>query len=292
MSDFNRARIIQMFQWKLTDIIDELDTIKYQGFTHIQISPIQPTKEEGYTWWLLYQPTDFVIGNSQIGSREDLKRLCEEAHKRGLQIISDIVLRHVAGANDGSIRPHESVPSYLKGLTYLSAQEINWQDRHSSVWHSPGLPSLNYNDQLVRSLHDNFITDLFVTGVDGLRVDMGKHFALPEEGSDFWPWLSNKCKHFNRFVYAEAIQASRELLDRYSQYCYVGTDGWASNHDRMVVWVESHDTYFAGWTKKMDNYTFLNEYSLICKQYKHTLFYTRPFSNLWKDPNIREYNNY
>lgn len=284
-------RILQMFQWNINSIINVLDEVKKQGFDYIQISPIQPTKEDGHAFWLLYQPCDFSIGNTQIGSREDLKRLCEEAHKRELKIISDIVLRHIAGKNTGEMVPHEKVADYIKRLKYLPKQNINYGNRNSEIHDSAGLPSLNYNDPLVLVIYNDFITDLFVTGVDGLRVDMGKHFALPHEGSQFWPWLSGKCRDWGKVLYAEAIQSSKELLDYYCQYTMVGTDSFATNRDKMVTWVESHDDYLSwGGTKNMNDWTIINEYRILCREYKNTLFYTRPFSELWRNEEIRKIN--
>ena len=53
-------RILNVFDKRLTDIIYMLDDIKWQGFNVVQISPLQPTKEEGSgAWWMLYQPINF-----------------------------------------------------------------------------------------------------------------------------------------------------------------------------------------------------------------------------------------
>ena len=59
-----------MFQWGLGSIIPMIPTVKEQGFDAIQISPIQGTKDSGLIWWLLYQPTNLKIGNTQIGTKE------------------------------------------------------------------------------------------------------------------------------------------------------------------------------------------------------------------------------
>ena len=106
-------KILHVLTWKLCDIIENLPRIKEQGFTHVQISPIQKTKATG-AWWLLYQPCSLTIGNEQIGTKEDLIKLCEEAHELGLKVVSDVVLRHVASDDWNSNKPH-----YLVRLYYL-----------------------------------------------------------------------------------------------------------------------------------------------------------------------------
>lgn len=286
-------KIIQMFQWSLKSIIEVLPMVREQGFTHIQISPIQPTKEDGTEFWLLYQPTDFSIGNTQIGSREELKELCDKAHEIGLKIIADVVLRHVAGMNNGAIEPHEKVADYIKSLPYLPKKNIDYGNRYSEITDSPGLPSLDYNNTLVRTVHCNLISDLFITGVDGLRIDMGKHFALPREGSDFWTWLSRICRENGKLLYSEVIQTSKELLDEYCEFTMVGTDGSPSDRNKMIAWVESHDDFLT-WRKgvSMTDLMFLNEYIILCNNFPNTLFYARPFHDLWMSDHIREINKF
>ena len=46
-------RIMQCFNWRLKDIIPNLEQIKEQGFDAIQINPIQRLKEDGLKeWWM------------------------------------------------------------------------------------------------------------------------------------------------------------------------------------------------------------------------------------------------
>lgn len=76
-------------------------------------------------WWLLYQPTNFKIGNAQIGSKDDLKSLCEEADKYGIKIIVDVIFNHTANAGAGDL---EIVPS-----STVDPEILN----DSSMWHTP-----------------------------------------------------------------------------------------------------------------------------------------------------------
>ena len=79
--------ILHAFQWELRRVIDNLDKISKSGYNAVQISPISPTKDENNSeFWMLYQPIDFTVGNKQIGSREDLVKLCEKASSYGIEI--------------------------------------------------------------------------------------------------------------------------------------------------------------------------------------------------------------
>ena len=48
-----KNKIIHMFQWKLSDIKDNLQEIKESGFNWIQISPVQKGKFNKHEddWW-------------------------------------------------------------------------------------------------------------------------------------------------------------------------------------------------------------------------------------------------
>ena len=87
--------ILHAWNWSLDTIRENLPAIKAAGYKVVQTSPVQGTKENTMSedhWWLLYQPTNFKIGNAQVGSRDDLKSLCEEADKYGIKIIVDVIL--------------------------------------------------------------------------------------------------------------------------------------------------------------------------------------------------------
>ena len=90
--------MLHAYMWRFNDIKNTLPQIAEAGYKSIQVSPVQGTKGTGQ-WWLLYQPTNFAIGNAQLGSYEEFKALCTEANKYGIKIIVDAVLNHVAEGN-------------------------------------------------------------------------------------------------------------------------------------------------------------------------------------------------
>ena len=83
-------RVIHACNWSLNYVESNLKLIKDQGFTAIQLSPMQDHKK-GNEWWKRYQPINFKIGND-LGSKEDLIRLCDKANKLGLKISSPYIL--------------------------------------------------------------------------------------------------------------------------------------------------------------------------------------------------------
>lgn len=286
----SKIRIIQLLEWKLTDIQNELQNIKNQGFTHIQTGVLQGTKDSGNEWWKLYQPTNFKIGNVQLGSRDDLINLCAEAHKLGLKIIVDIVLRHVATDNYDSTKPHHTVDREL--LEYFThAPEMNEGDRYSETHHATGLPMLDYNNENLQTIYCEFLQDLIDCGVDSFRLDQAKHYTLPFEGGTFYTNVVEKFR--DNFLYGECLYCDKYILEEYTKYLKVGTEGRVDNIDNLVAWVESHDSYSLdslGYTHKMTDDMLVNEYRVLCDNLPNTLFYARPWSDLWKSEDVKYIN--
>ena len=281
-------KILHLFQWRINDIIPELKTIKDQGFDAIQISPIQGTKDSGMEWWKLYQPINLKIGNEQIGSKKDLINLIQEARKYNIRIIVDIVLRHVAGDETYPLKPHRNVDPEL--LQYLAEpiEAVNIDnDRWQCTRRCTGMPMLDYDNVKLRKLYRRFLDELVFIGVDGFRLDQLKHYALPEEGG-------KALELFSRYnMYGEAINCSKELLNKYSKYMKVLTEGRPSDITKLVAKFESHDDYLdLGLTKRMSDEMRLTEWDVLVNQLQgcDCLYYARPFETLWKSEEIRKIN--
>ena len=281
-------KILHLFQWRINDIIPELKTIKNQGFDAIQISPIQGTKDSGMEWWKLYQPINLKIGNEQIGSKKDLINLIQEARKYNIRIIVDIVLRHVAGDESYPLKPHRNVDPEL--LPYL-AEPIDGVNVDSDRWQCTrrctGMPMLDYDNVKLRKLYRRFLDELVFIGVDGFRLDQLKHYALPEEGG-------KALELFSRYnMYGEAINCSKELLNKYSKYMKVLTEGRPSDITKLVAKFESHDDYLdLGLTKRMTDEMRLTEWDILVNHLQgcDCLYYARPFETLWKSEEMRKIN--
>lgn len=281
-------KILHLFQWKINDIIPELKTIKEQGFDAIQISPIQGTKDSGMEWWKLYQPINLEIGNEQIGSKKDLINLTQEARKFNLKIIVDIVLRHVAGDESYPLKPHRNVdPELLQYLAEpIDAVNIDG-DRWQCTRRCTGMPMLNYDNPELQKLYKRFLDELVFIGVDGFRLDQLKHYALPEEGSNIMDIFTQ----YN--MYGEAINCPKELLDKYSNYMKVLTEGRPSDITKLVAKFESHDDYLElGLTKRMSDQMRLTEWDILVNHLPgcDCLYYARPFETLWKSEEMRKIN--
>ncbi|TKC15310.1 alpha,alpha-phosphotrehalase [Robertmurraya kyonggiensis] len=80
----------------LQGIIEKLDYLKELGVDVLWLTPIyeSPQKDNGYDisdYYNIYEP---------YGTMEDFDQLLEEAHKRGIKIIMDIVINHTSTAHE------------------------------------------------------------------------------------------------------------------------------------------------------------------------------------------------
>ena len=280
-------KILHMFQWGLGSIIPMIPTVKEQGFDAIQISPIQGTKDSGMEWWKLYQPINLKIGNTQIGTKEQLRELCAVANQYGIKIIVDVVLRHVAGDPQSPLAPHKDVDPEL--LPYLCKEQIpcnNYEDRWQCTHRCTGMPMFDYNNPNYIAKVIDFLNELLDCGVWGFRLDQLKHYALPQEGSDFL----NHLQPYN--FYGECFFCDQWVLDAYSKYMKVLTDGRPSNISRLVAKFETHDDFLEfKATNRMTDHMRLVEWDVLVNHCGYdSLYYARPFEDLWMSKEMKEIN--
>ena len=289
-----RMRVLHM-QSNLQEVKGLLDKISYQGFTHVKVGPLQPCfrfKGNRNEWYWDYQPLYFNIGN-HYGNEYDLCELTLEAHKRGIQIITDVVIRHVAGQPNNPLYPSEeanremtSKRDYWMAPIEHSEHVPDW--RYQMAYRCYGLPCINYNNQEVL---DRFIfpfLDDVLTYSDGIRIDMGQHFALPSEGSSFWYQIAKRYSH--KLIIAECCYLNAEYVRKYSDYCLPHVENYTiTGHYEGLHSYETHDTYlnFGGRTSNDDTKNILNEYAALCNRYAKTEFYARPGKEDWKDVSVK-----
>jgi cyclomaltodextrinase / maltogenic alpha-amylase / neopullulanase len=79
-------------------ITADLDRLKDLGVTVLWLMPVHPVGREKAkgTIGSPYAVKDYYAINPDYGTREDLRRLISESHKRGLKVIIDIVANHTA----------------------------------------------------------------------------------------------------------------------------------------------------------------------------------------------------
>lgn len=158
----------------LKGIIEKLDYINSLGVTILYLSPIVRSQSNHR-----YDTADYLEIDPYAGSETDLKKLCEEAHKRGMKVILDAVFNHTGNDSKyfNEYGNYDSVGAYQsKSSPYYPFYKKNGSDSKFDYWW--GMTNLPVCDKDAIEWQ-NFITGengvidkWFSLGIDGLRLDV------------------------------------------------------------------------------------------------------------------------
>lgn len=297
-------RILHCFKWKAKDIKNNMENIREQHFDTVLTTPVQPHKEINMKyydneWWKYYQPLSFSIGND-LCSKQDLIDLCNEAHRCRINIIVDVVLNHVSNKSygDDELIPSDDVDSIIRDNKWFFKERrriMNWDSEYENTHYCPNLPSLNLDNWELQDIIKQFLDELIECGVDGFRIDAGKHIGLPRDGISFYERIIKPYKDSGKIIMSEVINTNRELIDAYSEYGLVLTNTTDCDHNKMITFASSHDSELnedlnMAYTKNLDESIIMKDYIELTKYYPNTLYFPRKFSSSWLTKEIREAN--
>ncbi|HYN65077.1 MAG TPA: maltose alpha-D-glucosyltransferase [Candidatus Limnocylindrales bacterium] len=213
-------------------LTSRLDYIASLGVTAIWLLPFYPSplRDDGY------DIADYTNVHPDYGTRRDFRTFVREAHKRGLRVITELVVNHTSdlhpwfaesrAARDSAKRAwyvwSDDPDRYADArIIFTDTETSNWawdQTSQQYYWHRffSHQPDLNYdNTAVVRAIIRvmRFWLDL---GVDGLRLD-AVPYLVEREGtsSENLPETHDVLKrlrkaldkrHRNRVLLAEANQ--------------------------------------------------------------------------------------
>ena len=287
--------ILHCFDWTLADIQEEIPNIAKAGFTAVQTSPVHERAGKGSVWYDVYRPYDFKIGNG-LGSADDLKALCAEAHKYGVKVIVDVVANHTD-------YPNVAEPLKDLSLYHQLGHGIDWHNRNDVTHGEIGMRDLDTNNPTVQAIIKQYIQDLKACGVDGVRWDAIKHIGLPSEGDSF---MQNVVDH-EMYNYGEILDGTggndNVLFPEYQTYMSITDNGYGNGFansfaggsinesvgnfnqrnaktEKLVYWGESHDTYAndGGESKNKSQNVIDRAYAVVAGNNGATaLYFSRPF---------------
>ena len=242
--------ILHAWDWSFNSIKDNLEDIAKAGYTSVQVSPIQPNKNDDYKentkWWILYQPIDFKIGNAQLGTKDEFAAMCNEADKYGIKIIVDIVANHT-GNNEGDGNTTIAPQVKFQGSGYEDYWHNplhgvkDWDDRYEVTHGGIGLPDLNTGNEKVQKMVKDYLQECLDSGADGFRFDAAKHIELPtddsETKSNFWTNVLNGLETTDGkdpYVYGEVLQGGADKYSEYSEVMHVTTSNYGNDIRKAV----------------------------------------------------------
>ena len=152
-------------------IEQRLDYLKDLGVTVVWIMPIHPVgqaKKKG-SIGSAYAVQDYYAINPSYGTKDDFKRLVNEAHQRGLKVIIDIVANHTAW--DSVLMKH---PEFYKkdAQGNIIPPNPDWSD----------VAGLDYRNPQLRS----YMTDMLKYWLKDFDLDGFRCDVAGEMPTDFW----------------------------------------------------------------------------------------------------------
>ncbi len=276
-TDIQNGVTLHCWNWSYNAIIENLPRIAAQGYTAIQVSPVQKAKQPtmggpGTDWWVAYQPADFAIDNTGVnflGTKAEFMNLCETAHEYGIYVIVDVVANHMAQLY-GTTRSPEIIADILNdnscwhnknqsiGSDYSSRERITQYDLDSVL-------DLNTKSKKVQNYVLNYLKELIDAGADGFRFDAVKHIETPDDAasfaSDFWPTVIYgaedyaESKGLNLYCYGELLDHPDEsgtLPDSaYTKYFSITDNSWGNTVRSNVVAGGNASAFSSGYHKNV-----------------------------------------
>ena len=217
----------------LNGIREHLDYFLDLGVTALWLTPVlendSPDTENGFSTYHGYATTDYYRVDPRFGTNDDYRRLCDEAHRKGLKVVMDMIFNHSGfehpWTKDMPAKDWLNTPEWLtqKGKYQQTSYKLTpVVDPYASKvdlkettegWFVPSMPDLNqHNPHMMRYLIQNSIWWIETVGIDGIRMDT-------------YP-----------YAYADAMaQWMKELDEEYPNFNTVG-ETWVTEPAYTAAW--------------------------------------------------------
>lgn len=203
----------------------KLDYLKDLGINGIWLMPIMPSDT-----YHKYHVTDYRNIDPDYGSLGDFKIFVDEAHKRGIKIITDFVINHSGDKHPWFLEAQKGKENPYRDY-YVWAKKDSIRDQlfrkvkaldsdNIRKWHAVGgdslqehyygyfnslCPDLNLDNPEVRKeIVDIAAFWLNEIKVDGFRMDAARHIFPDERAEDnhqFWVWFKEEMEKIRPDVY-------------------------------------------------------------------------------------------
>ncbi len=202
----------------LQGIIDKLDYLNDGdpnsgddlGVDGIWLTPIMPSKS-----YHKYDVENYYDIDPAFGTLETFDKLVEECHKRGINLIIDLVLNHISSRNplftqaafevsDGKLDGNAQYFEIHKNDYFGADTQVLalGGDYACEANFSLEMPEWNLNSKKTREEFTKIAKFWLDRGVNGFRLDACKYYTNKEtDGKEFLGWFVNTCRGINPDVY-------------------------------------------------------------------------------------------
>jgi maltose alpha-D-glucosyltransferase/alpha-amylase len=217
----------------------KLDYLEWLGVDCLWLLPYYPSpmRDGGY------DISDFLTVHPDLGSLDDLVEFLDDAHRRGIRVIADLVMNHTSDQHpwfteSRSSRTNPKSDWYVWNdddqrwpearVVFVDVETSNWtweQQREQYYWHRfySHQPDLNYENPDVIQAMFGVVRHWLDLGLDGFRLDAVPYlFQRDGTTGENLPETHNLLRqlrkevdaaHPNRVLLAEANQWPADLVD-------------------------------------------------------------------------------
>ncbi len=223
-----------------------------------------------------YNVTDYMTIDKAYGTNDDMKKLLDEAHKRHIRVIIDLVVNHSSRTNEWFVKALEELKEgktdgYADYYHFKqNNKERGWHEAGVGDWYYEGqfdvdMPDLNLENESLREELQEIMKYWLDMGVDGFRLDAvwwfesGNTFNDDEGSIEELKWMYDYAKTVNPDVYmvGECWKDTSTIkkfyqsgIDSFFNFDMQGTTGRANsavNTSNAQVFVE----YLEKWQKSL-----------------------------------------
>jgi len=215
-------------------LTQKLDYLKDLGVTAIWLLPFYPSplRDDGY------DISDYTSIHPELGTIEDFREFMTEAHRRGLKVITELVLNHTSDQHPwfqrarrapagSALRNYyvwsDDVSTYGDArLIFKDFEHSNWAwdaTAKSNYWHRffSHQPDLNFDSPDVRKAMREVLDFWLEAGVDGLRLDAVPYlFERPGTNCENLSETHDYLREFRAYV--DSKYSGRMLLAEANQW--------------------------------------------------------------------------
>jgi glycosidase len=253
----------------LKGIIDNLNYFVDMGFTTLWLTPIQENNQKKYSYHG-YAITDFYKVDERFGTNKDYKELVEEAHKKNIKVIMDMVYNH-CGLYHWWMK---DLPTYdwvyhpyklAEKLTSLNIFEI--VDENNL-----------YTEKFIRTNYNpSTVSDPYASNYDKLKFNTGwfdvamadlnqnnKFLAKYLIQMTIWWIESNNIDglRIDTYPYPDKLFMNSLVNRIYSEYpnFYIVGEAWTEDVPKEAFWTKNkiNNQYFSSSLKSVISFKFMN----------------------------------
>jgi maltose alpha-D-glucosyltransferase/alpha-amylase len=227
----------------LPGLLERLDYLEWLGVDCLWLLPFYPSplRDSGY------DISDFFTVHPDLGTIDDLAAVLDEAHRRGIRVIADLVMNHTSDqhpwfAESRSSRTNPRADWYVWNdddqrwpearVVFVDVETSNWTwdpVRQQYYWHRfyAHQPDLNYDNPEVVATMLGVVRFWLELGLDGFRLDAVPYlYQRDGTAGENLPETHNLLRRIrkevdaefpDRVLLAEANQWPADLVDYFGQ---------------------------------------------------------------------------